>query len=278
MTMICQQPQSVPKSTASTVDSRHMEDIITFEQPLNERVRTLLRLEHLFHQASYTLRGYSVWDSRATLTSLLNILEILSRTDFKTEVIKELERLHGTLSRLQHTPGVDTDQLNTILNQLQMTQNELHTINGQLGQTLREHELIASIKQRNSVAGGSCNFDLPAYHHWLQQPPEDRIEALEQWFDNLHVVQRPIMLILGVIRESIDPLEAIASKGFYQQNLDTDTPVQLIRVMLPNDVPYFAEISAGKHRLTIRFLQTNDSERATQTDNDVAFHLGCCAL
>ena len=69
-----------------------MSSSIIYEHPLSERMRFFMRLEHLFRQAAYTLRGYSVWDSRSTLMSLTAILDILSRGDLKTELLKELER------------------------------------------------------------------------------------------------------------------------------------------------------------------------------------------
>ena len=73
-----------------------MTDPVYYEQPLNERMRSFLRLEHLFKQAAYTFRGYSIWDSRSTLNSLTSILEILSRNDLKTDLLKELERQERT--------------------------------------------------------------------------------------------------------------------------------------------------------------------------------------
>ena len=88
-----------------------MSDSIYYEQPLNERMRSFLRLEHLFKQASYTLRGYSIWDSRSTLTSITTILDILSRNDLKTGLLKELERHEKTLSALSDLQGIDKEQL-----------------------------------------------------------------------------------------------------------------------------------------------------------------------
>jgi cell division FtsZ-interacting protein ZapD len=95
-----------------------VENYIIYEQPLNERIRNFLRLEHLFQQAFYTLRGYSVWDSRATITGLIDILDILSRSDLKTELLKELERHQAALAKLKDIPGVDREQLESILAQL----------------------------------------------------------------------------------------------------------------------------------------------------------------
>jgi cell division protein ZapD len=251
---------------------------VFYEQPLNERVRTFLRLEHLFCQIDYTLRGYSVWDSRATLDSLVDTLEILSRSDLKTELIKELERHIVKLSSLQQSPGVDTQQLSTILQKLESTQQALHNLSGQIGQNLREQELINSLRQRMTTPGGTCPIDLPIFHLWLQQPAEARIEQQEQWNKQLNVVREPVALLLGMIREASIPQRQIAPEGFFQQSLDSNLPIQLIRVSVPAGLPFFAEISAGKHRLTIRFLEPQAGRRPLQAQETVEFQLTCCAL
>lgn len=255
-----------------------MHKAIIYEQPLNERVRTFLRLEHLFSQTDYTLRGFSVWDSRATLDSLVDTLEILSRSDLKTELIKELERQIVKLNSLQQSPGVDVKQLNAILSNLETAQQSLHNLTGQIGQALREQELINSIRQRMATPGGACPIDLPIFHLWLQQPAEARIEQLEQWHKQLNVVREPVMLLLNMVREASNPQSQIAPEGFFQQSLDSNLPIQLIRVMIPIDTPYFAEISAGKHRLTIRFLEPQPGRRPLQAQENVNFQLTCCTL
>lgn len=255
-----------------------MADYVIYEQPLNERVRTFLRLEHLFCQTDYTLRGYSVWDSRATLSSLVDTLEILSRSDLKTELIKELDRQIVKLTALQQLPGVDQNQLGTILQKLESAQQSLHGISGQIGQSLREQELINSIRQRMTTPGGSCPIDLPIFHLWLQQPAEDRIALQEEWSKQLYIVREPVALLLGMIREASNPRSLMAPEGFYQQALDSNQPIQLIRVLVPAGLPYFAEISAGKHRLTIRFLEPQAARRPLQAQETVKFHLTCCTL
>lgn len=255
-----------------------MSDIIFYEQPLNERMRSFLRLEHLFKHAAYTLRGYSIWDSRSTLTSITTILDILSRNDLKTELLKELERQEKTLSALANLPGVDKEQLNNILKQIKTSQQNILEYNGQLGQDIREHELLNSMRQRSSIVGGTCNFDIPYLHYWLQQPPEYRIERLEDWLNKLELISHPISLILDIIRESNSPITSTAEKGFYQQNIDSSSPVQLIRVGIIQSDEFFPEISAGKQRFSIRFMLPQDGERAIQSKEDISFQLICCAL
>lgn len=255
-----------------------MSDVVYYEQPLNERVRTFLRLEHLFCQTDYTLRGFSVWDTRATLTSLVDTLEILNRTDFKTELFKELDRQTSKLESLADTPGVDREQLEAVLSELKESEQALHQLTGQIGQPLREHDLLSGLKQRNSTPGGSCPIDLPILHLWLQQEAEKRIEQLEEWNRSLSVVRKPVALLLGMIREASNSTQQIAADGFYQQSLDSNTPIQLIRVAINKQSPYFAEISAGKHRLTIRFLEPQAGRRPLQAQESINFELTCCVI
>ncbi len=255
-----------------------MSDIIFYEQPLSERTRSFLRLEHLFKQAAYTLRGYSIWDSRSTLTSITAILDILARNDLKTEVLKELERQDKTLSALSDLAGVDKEQLNNILKQIETSQQNILEFSGQLGQNIRDHELLNSLRQRSSIVGGTCDFDIPYLHYWLQQPPEYRIEKLENWLDKLEIISQPISLILNITRESCSPQDITAEKGFYQQNIDNNAPVQLIRVGLSSDSGYFPEISAGKQRFSIRFMLPQDENRPVQSSDDINFQLICSAL
>ncbi len=255
-----------------------MNDRVEYEQPLSERVRTFLRLEHLFCQTDYTLRGFSVWDSRSTLLSLIATLEILNRSDFKSELLQELDKQSGKLAALQNVPGVDNQQLERVLDELKESEQALHQLNGLIGQSVRDHELITSLRQRASIPGGDCPIDLPTLHLWLQQSPEQRIEQLEKWNNTLSIVRKPIALLLGMIREASNPVAMLAPEGFYQQSLDSNIPVQLIRVGLDSSLPYFAEISVGKHRLTIRFLEPQAGRRPLQAQEAVEFDLTCCTL
>lgn len=251
---------------------------IFYEQPLGERIRMFLRIEHLFRQASYTMRGFSVWDSRSTLTTITAIIDVLSRSDLKTEMLKELERLEKSLTPLVDISGVDKNQLTSILKQLEQSERALHGYSGQLASDLRQHELLNSIRQRSSVVGGTSGSELPLLHFWLQQEPELRIEQLESWMDELDIIRQPVDLILGIIRESSVPEEVTAEDGFYQQNVDASTSLQLIRVGIDPQYKLFPEISAGKQRFSIRFMQPQGAQRPVQFRETVPFLLSCCAL
>lgn len=251
---------------------------VVYEQPLNERVRTFLRLECLFEGAYAHADGPSPWESRLVLGHLLDILAICGRTDLKTEVMKELERQTALLEALRHNPEVDRSRLLALLGQLEQLVDGLHAMAGQPGQGLRAHELLNAVRQRSSIPGGTCHFDLPGLHHWLHRPPEERSAQLRAWLQELEPVRRAIGLLLRLIRQSARPAAQRAHGGFFQQALDPSAPTQLLRVALPGGSPCYAEISAGRHRFTVRFLRPGPEGRGVQSEEDVDFLLACCTL
>lgn len=254
-----------------------MQPYIVYEHPLSERIRTMLRLELLFRRATHFLRGQSVWDSRIFIDTLLDILDIFSRGDMKTELLKELERSIGNLKGLMQNPNVNHERLGTILRALEHLIENLHGLTTQPGQSLRDDSFITSIRQRSSIPGGTCDFDLPIYHRWLEQGWEMREQEQKRWFSSLDAVRQAIELLLKMLRNSAEPRTLSTDNGSYQQQLESNLPYQMIRVLLPNDSPYYAEISGSKHRFSLRFL--NHTEAKTQLAKDpVNFKLACCGL
>ena len=155
------------------------ENHITYEQPLNERLRQFLRLEHLFQQSAHTLSGQTAWESRSTLSCLTDIIELLSRNDVKTDLLKFLDSIQNNLSQLKNNTEIDHTQLISILAQLDQHYGKLRTINGNIAQTLKEHHLINSLLQRNAVTATVNSFDMPLFHYWLKQPAAERIATLQ---------------------------------------------------------------------------------------------------
>lgn len=254
-----------------------MQPYIVYEHPLSERIRTMLRLELLFRRATHFLRGQSVWDSRIFIDTLLDILDVFSRGDMKTELLKELERSIGNLKGLMQNPNVNHERLGTILRALEHLIENLHGLTTQPGQSLRDDSFITSIRQRSSIPGGTCDFDLPIYHRWLEQGWEIREQEQKRWFSSLDAVRQAIELLLKMLRNSAEPRTLSTDNGSYQQQLESNLPYQMIRVLLPNDSPYYAEISGGKHRFSLRFLKHAESK--TQLAKDpVNFKLACCGL
>lgn len=250
---------------------------IIYEFPLNERIRIFIRLELLFNQLEHFIEGNTVSDRRAAISALLDILTIFSRNDLKSEILKELDRHTKVLNQLASTEGVDTDKVNEILDELNQISTNLYASSGKIGMKVMENDLFQSISQRSSIPGGTCSFDLPAFHFWLEQDEQTQRKALKQWTQPFSDIRKAINLILSFIRQSSMPTPKVAQAGFFQLALDRSQPLQLLRISVARDIPCYAEISGGKHRFTIRFMTSStDAARPSQTPDDIPFELTCC--
>jgi len=250
-----------------------------YEQPLSERIRTFLRLEHLFDKTGHALTSIDPWSSRVTLEAIIDIMAILSRADLKKEIIKELERHAATLQGLSRNPNVDPNRLKDILDVVKTQLASLRSDENSWGQELRDDELISNVRQRSSITAVTCNFDLPVLHYWLQTSADHRVNDLRRWLRSFDLLSSSVTLCLRLVRESAIATHELAHSGFFQRTLETSTPCQMIRVCLDDDVRCFPEISAGKHRFTVRFMSpTTTHDRPAQTDGDVEFDLHCCVI
>ncbi|MDH5544123.1 MAG: cell division protein ZapD [Gammaproteobacteria bacterium] len=261
--------KSAEKASVAVVES----DYITYTLPLNERIRTLMRLENLFMETEYHLRGDDIFDSRAAMQGLIDIMTIFCRPELKTEFMKELERINAGLVRYAQIDGIDKERLETVLNQLKTYVRDLRAVEGQIALSLKLNEFLNGLRQKDSMPGGAMGFDTPAYGWWLGQPIEVRKKDLETWLSEFSLVKSVVKIILDLVRESAEPVEEIASNGFFQSSLDSSAPFQMIQVKVPVDSPYYPEISGGKHRFTVRFLKPMGSERPVQADTNVSFLL-----
>jgi cell division protein ZapD len=261
-------PEPVPEAARRTV---------VYEQPLNERMRTFLRVEFLFQQALYHNESPTAWSSRSAVASLLEILAITARGDARSDVLKDLERQMALLRDYQTRPGVDTGRLRAVLARLTQRRDELQAASSTTLAKLRDSEFLAAIKHRSAIPGGTCEFDLPDYFHWLNMPAETRQQNFSDWLDILRPLCESVGDLLWVTRENARPRREVAAGGSFQLAFDRETPIQLLRITLPGESGMFPEISGSHHRCSIRFLTWTDvNSRPVQAPGDVPFVLTCC--
>ena len=256
-----------------------MSSFITFEQPLNERIRTFMRVEDLYARCTYYINKDSAFDSHSALATLLELIGLASRGDLKRELMKEVKRQLSSLEQLHNIPNLDQSKLSSLIEGHKDLVTQLDNLPGQLLGHLKDNDFVNSIKQRASIPGGTCDFDLPAYHYWLTQPIIHRKDTIQTWLNPFEVVNSTVVHCLNLIRDSSEIEDCIAAHGFYQRNLDQNQPNQLIRVLVENKDKCYPEISAGKHRFSIRFLnQDNPDQYPKQVKSDISFKISCCAF
>src|SRR4030088_3773360 len=170
--------QSAVPEAGATAAPACAGEVPASNQPLNERMRTFLRLDFLYNQALYHNEMASPWGSRAAMSSLIDILAITTRGDVRSDVLKELERHLSTLNEFQSKPGVDPERLRSLVSNLQRLRGELMNAGSAFLQPLRDSEFLSAIKHRSAIPGGTCEFDLPDYYYWLAQSHETRTRNL----------------------------------------------------------------------------------------------------
>jgi len=251
--------------------------VLVFEQPLNERMRTFLRLDFLYNQALYHNEVSSPWSSRAAVSSLIDILAISTRGDVRSDVLKELESQLATLNEFQSNPGVDSQRLKTLVANLTRLRGDLMTAGSAFLQPVRDSEFLNAIKHRSAIPGGTCEFDLPDYYFWLSQPDEARMRAFSQWLGLLRPMCDAIAELLWLTRQNGRSRRETAKGGAFNMTFDKDNPLQLLRISLAASEGLYPEISGSHHRCNVRFLTWNGlASRPTQTEKDVPFILSCC--
>ena len=252
--------------------------LVPYEAPLNERIRTFLRLEFLFEQYRHYQRDRTTAGVRAMLHTLIDILTLLSKSDYKAELVKELDEQRGNLSRLASRSGVDQHALRFVLDEIGSACNALQQLSTQfVGSALRDNEFLLAVQNRFTLPGGTCSFDAPALHHWLSRPITDVQRDLDVWFVDLAAFDQSISLYLRLLRQSTEPTVEMAKSGMFVHT--PDGPYLLVRVLVEPKIDVYPEISAGRHRFSIRFMQQRDiNQPSRQAAVDISFRLQCCTL
>ena len=253
-------------------------DEIVYELPLNEKIRTLIRLESLFDEMEHHLEGDTYWDSRSAINTFVALMNIFGRPEIKTDMLKELDRINAIVGKYMSKDMPNDSYIKQVQEEVNVAAKHLRAIEGQLGQGLKQNEFIMSIRQRDSIPGGALEMDVPAYGHWLNKNIESRCQDVRQWLSHYSQPQKALNLILTLIRNSGVVCDAVTKAGLYQHSLDTGVANQLVRVVVPKGAFYFPEISGGRQRFTVRFLKPNGFDRPVQIEQDMPFKLICCAL
>ena len=259
-------------------NSLESEKIIIFEQPLNEHLRICLRLEQLVLQLQEYLGDQTTRGSQMALITLLRLVEVMDRPDLKSKLMQLLSQYATTLGQLERFPQVDTARLQSILKHLDQLINQLHHMPGRIGEALRSNDFFNQLRPQLANPGGIFFHHVPTFALWLQQPYELRAKELGQWADALQPLPEIATLVLDLARNSTAAQTITTQHGFYHQTLDSALPCQLIRVGLPVNLGVYAEISAGIHRLSIRFVKANylTGEKSKQISGSISFLLTCC--
>ncbi|MCF2948676.1 cell division protein ZapD [Paraglaciecola aquimarina] len=245
-----------------------------YEFPLNEKVRTYLRLEQLFKQLEQGKKATEDWQYINFLDSLFTLLDLLERLDLRNDVLKDIELHEKNLVIWSQHPNIDNDALQNALQKILRLREALKGTK-KIGSELKDDRFLSSIRQRFAIPGGTCGFDLPNLHYWLQQPIESKQQTISVWLQEVLAIQQAMEMTLSFLRERGRFSQVEAEKGFYQGIAEDNN--ELIRVLSPIDQGYYPILSGNKYRYAIRFtLFTPTISGSTGVDSSVTFSLASC--
>lgn len=245
-----------------------------YEFPLNEKVRSYLRLEQLFKQLDHTKTFGPNWSFITFFESLFTLLDLLDRLDVRNDMLKDIEMHEKNLRHWSKHPKIDLDALQQALDKVISLKEQLKNAR-KIGNTLKDDKFLSSIKQRFSIPGGTCSFDLPNLHYWLKQPQEQVQGDIDGWLDEYMIVHDSLNIALSFLRERGKFVDATALKGFYQGV--ADEKIELIRIHCSTQHGYYPTLSGNKYRYAIRFMGFElEQDNSASVVENINFKLASC--
>jgi len=251
--------------------------VILYEYPLQERIRTYLRLEHLFNRLNQLMARMDALDHHFALVSLFEIMDVAARADLKSDLLKDLDKQKHTLEGYRGNPAIAVDALDSIIADFDQRFSALNAQPGKAGQALADNDWLMSIRSRIGIPGGTCEFDLPSYYAWQHRSGVSRQEELHQWTSTLAPLADAVRLLLKLLRDSGSPQKVFASAGQFQQNLPQGRTFLLLRVALDATLTLIPEISGNRLMVSVRWMRLGDGQRPQAVTDDVPFELTLCA-
>jgi len=216
-------------------------------------------------------------DHHYALATIFEVMDVGARADLKSDLLKDLERQRQTLAGYRGNPAISERALDAVMGQIDQCYSELGNVHGKAGHALTDNDWLMSIRSRVGIPGGTCEFDLPAYYAWQQQPGDVRRNDLHQWASTLAPLAESVTLLLKMLRESGTAQKVMATAGQYQQALPQGKTFQLLRLSLDRTLGVIPEISGNRLMVSIRFMRQESDNRLHAISDDCAFEIALCS-
>jgi len=251
--------------------------LVRYEYPFNESIRTMLRLEQLFDRLGQLMPRDAALDHHFALATIFEIVDVASRADLKSDLLKELERHKAQFQAYRGNPAISEAALEAVLAKIDHAFGGLNALPGKAGQSLASDEFLMGIRSRISIPGGTCEFDLPAYYAWQQHEPARRRTDLMHWIATLTPLAEALNVLLNLLREAGVPQRVVAQGGQFQQSLSSGKTYHLLRLRLDAALGLVPEISGHRLMVAIRLMRPDAEGRMRPVTEDQALELTLCS-
>lgn len=251
--------------------------MVLYEYPFNESIRTVLRLEHMFDRLGQLMARTTAVDHHYALATIFEIMDVASRADLKSDLLKDLERRKTQIAGYRGNPSISEAALDEMIARIDHAFAGLNQLTGKAGNALTSNEWLMSIRSRISIPGGTCEFDLPAYYAWQQHDVAQRQADLTQWTSSLMPLAEALQVLLKLLRDSGAPNKVAATSGQYQQSLAPGRSYQLLRLQIDPELQLVPEISGHRLMVLVRLMRQEADGRLRPSSEDASFDLTLCA-
>ena len=249
--------------------------MIVYEHPLNERVRTYLRLEYLFRRFEWLLHHEHPIEHHFCFSTIFEIAEVATRADLKADLLKDLERHKQQFASYRGTPAVAEAVLDEWLSNIESCFEGIHSNAARFGSFINDSEWLNNLRNRMSIPGGTCGFDLPQYLAWQHKDAQARREDILRWTEPLQPLYASVNLLLRLSRDSAQGQRVAAAGGQFQQSLPQGR-YQLMRLRVDSASGMVPEISGNRMLVSVRFQRADEQGRLLPCTDDLNFEMSLC--
>ena len=244
-----------------------------YEEPVQEKIRKFIKIEFLLNKIYYFKGKDDKSENYIALLALCELYEILSRSDIKSELIREIETQNSYFQLIKEMPQADSSKLNSVLEKQNILLKLIYSNEVNYLDHLGRDILFKTILKNCFTQLQPASIDF-----WLSRDILIRETQIDLWLEPLIFIKRSIDFILEIVRKSGRFEDRMAEKGFFIEKLNPKKNVLLIRVTLTSDLYYYPQISVGKQRLTIMFMTKDDKNNLVPYQEDLSFILTTCSL
>ncbi|WP_022942530.1 cell division protein ZapD [Psychromonas hadalis] len=246
-----------------------MTNMITFEYPLNEKMRSYLRFEFLFLQIIKSKQFTNESEITVFFKSLFELLELNERCDIRHDLVKDLRLLSDQMKVWLKHDEVDHQAVSSLLVEIASLTEALLAMPKQL-RYFKTNRFLSSLKQRFCIPSGSCNFDLPQYHFWLAENAEKQRKDADVWLSPFDALQKALLLFLKIKRSQGSVSTQTAVNGFYQGAVENSC---FVSVEVDISLAVYPMISGHKNRYSVRFMSADIEHHLSK---NIEFKQICC--
>lgn len=234
---------------------------INYLFPLTKRARLIIKIQSLLDEFSILQQKADSFSSKRALSCIFELLQLIERIEIKMELAKESEKFMINLFEEK------TIELKKYISQLINSQ-------GKIGENLRANPSLQLLQKRLLLTGGSCEFDTPSLHSWLEGPLKLRMNDLKIIYANFELLHNTIISIVKNYYDYTELSKKTLSDGIIQLNPKPQSSIILIKIS-DHDYQLYPEVSLSLKAVFVKiWSQQSLLEKNTPYDGQLELEIG----